>query len=288
MLLAICMGLYCAKPFVTMTSGFWQSTATSDIWQSTCKPRLPLKMLLAECMGFSATQKMSGQRTISLTYPRAPLYPVALAWVTRQCASTKPEGGEALFLPTLDVGKIGLTKCWVLPLVTKLPKLHKQPVKVTSDSGPATDLQLVTYRVTFVQSTMSKDAWETTKRNPPLTVKKVMGDKVHSCYGWREEKVANRTGSPEILLQGFLRTGSKFDAKVLQHDGKGGLFLQKVGDAQGLKRPVWWEQKLADETPSQYYARVSEDAAKEGVSIGSLPAGGGGGTFWASDWVVRN
>ena len=199
---------------------------------------------------------------------------VALVWVTSKLDKEQPTGAEAFFLPTLQGGGVGLARFWVFPLVSKLPALPKQPVKIKTASGPAGDLELITFRATLVFRIVSKDRWETTKRSPPVAMKRLFGEKLHSSFGWRELRIQGRTGEEEVVLQGFVRLGKTHSSAILEHDGQQGLFFQQVGEATHQKRPVCWEPVKENENAVAYYARVCADAAREGVTVAYRPGGG--------------
>ena len=92
-----------------------------------------------------------------------------------------PKVGKPCFFPRLS-------GFGVLSLLKKLRKLRKQPVKVTSDGGPAADLLDMPNH----DCPKCQDAWENTQRNPAMALRKFMGGKVPSCYGWRELEAASR------------------------------------------------------------------------------------------------
>ena len=116
---------------------------------------------------------------------------------------------------------------------------------------------------------LSRDLWETILRNPRSHAYKVFGEQVvHSTYGWKEVKFANKKQQePEILLQGFLRSQEKSIDQIMKLSGKDGLFVDKLSTEQSQRPNVWWIPIQEGETMSAYFTRAQADAKKENSSL---------------------
>jgi hypothetical protein len=200
--------------------------------------------------------------------------PVALVWVPVKPSEEQPLGGQLLHLPTWENGGPGVRKLWVFPLLgpdKPLPKVPRQPRLVSATKGPAEKLEA--YRVTVVRSLVTKDRWETTKRNPHSMIRSTLGEAVHSCYGWRELQTGSSTDG-EVTLQGFLRTTATHAEAVQKANGVAGTFYTRLANSNTPRPPVWWVPRADGEGPAPYYQRVLEDSQKQNVPI-ALRLGGG-------------
>ena len=71
---------------------------------------------------------------------------------------------------------------------------------------------------------VTKDAWETCKRNPVSEMQRVFSAQyVHSSYGWREITFATGSGSQEVVLQGYVRCKHEHKSHILSHLGDDGV-----------------------------------------------------------------
>ena len=123
---------------------------------------------------------------------------------------------------------------------------------------------LVTFRVIMARDLVTKDAWETCKRNPVSEMQRVFSAQyVHSSYGWREITFATGSGSQEVVLQGYVRCKHEHKSHILSHLGDDGIFVERLASDQEPRPPVWWVPTEEGEEPVNYLQRVVVDAKGE-------------------------
>eukprot|EP00438_Fugacium_kawagutii_P000347 Skav204708 [mRNA] locus=scaffold3332:74506:81342:+ [translate_table: standard] len=189
---------------------------------------------------------------------------------------SRPDGSKVMYFPTQAKGGApSLHPFCVLPIGTEWPTLPEQKLKSTKVSSEQTPL--VTFRITIAKHLMARAVWEGLKANPTAHVTKIFGDKVHSDYGWREKEITTkRQQTPDVLLQGFLRTKDNVANAVLQESGKDYMFIDRLTSQAGQSpRPnIWWIKTHEDEDHKAYYKRALAEAQKENASLAFRKGGG--------------
>ena len=189
----------------------------------------------------------------------------------KQC----PANAQSKHLPVWSAGRAGIQEFWVVPLVKDvLPSLPEQKIKSTKVVVPDAP-PLVTFRVIMARDLVTKDAWETCKRNPVSEMQRVFSAQyVHSSYGWREITFATGSGSQEVVLQGYARCKHEHKSHILSHLGDDGIFVERLASDQEPRPPVWWVPTQEGEEPVNYLQRVVVDAKAKGATIAHRRGGG--------------
>ena len=185
-----------------------------------------------------------------------------------------PATASVLALPTWEQGKPNVRTFWAFKFGSALPDLPTQ--RVCQTKVPVAESRLHTFRATLVRSLVSRDVWETWKRNPRhMCASTFVPPTLHSNYGWQEKEVATRSSEPDdVILQGFVRCKDDQKSKVLDHVGDDGLFVDQLASASEPRQAVRWMTREDNEDPKAYLARVSEVAKKMNSAVAHRRGGG--------------
>ena len=192
-----------------------------------------------------------------------------------QCSEGQqgPEGCSTMPLPTWEHGHPHVRRFWVKPLRTTLPPLPIQQIRTSKVA--VTNASLIAFRATIVKHLVSRDVWDAYKRNPQAMIAKAFpAPTLHSSYGWQEKKVEVRKGQDDVILQGFLRTTTEHQHKILSHIGDDGLFIDHLASSGAPKQFVRWMPVEDNEEAKVYLSRVAVAAKQVHATIAHRRGGG--------------
>ena len=91
---------------------------------------------------------------------------------------------------------------------------------------------------------MSEERWKSIKAHPVSMLESWKGSlKIHSSYGWSENRVTNLKGATEIFLTGYVKVDTAVVDKFLQISGKDAVFVDKLAKDQKVRPNVCWHEK---------------------------------------------